>query len=543
MASGVPFRSVFYLLVAVAGCLGTTEGNDGVIRRADSSLAATCDEIRARELLQQSRLGVAIVHVASGEVVYEHSADEFFPPASAAKLLTCGGALLTLGSDFRFQTRVVTTSPIQRGIVRGDVVLVGAGDPNLSQRVRPGDRLAFKDNDHSYAGFHPSAAVPGDPLTVVRNLARQIKAAGVRQISGSIVVDDGLFAESFDRFVGTFGAVCVNDNLVDVMVTPGREVGDPVEFEVQPDSRMIEIRSAARTSPPGTKVELDLELRRGIASFDLVGSVPHGSKPLLRVAAVRAPSEMAAHYLHEALRNVGVDVRGKTRVSGFGPAVYSQYHVVARHTSPPLSETIRVILKVSQNVHATMLPPLIGALKGERGDRFEGFRIIRGELERRKFDLQGVAVRSGSGGDRADRATPRWMASFLRRMAQQKEFPHFFSALAVAGSDGSLARSLDSSSLIERVHAKTGSLVYREALGGRWVYLAKTLCGYLDLRAVGRRDGLYAFAIMIADTVVEDRHRGARELSKAQEDILRAAVRTIESAASSSSDRRAALQR
>lgn len=505
-------------------------GRPGAPLLADEpgALAGRITEIMARSAFKTSTFGILIAHVDSGRVLYEHNAEKLLAPASNTKIVSCAGALAALGHDFRFETTVVGTGPIEHGTLRGDLVLVASGDPNLSQRVRGDSQLLFEDNDHSYAAFSKGKVVPGDPLKVLRDLARQVRDAGVEIIDGNVTVDDGLFEETYDPFVGNFSAVCVNDNLVDVLVSPGDAPGEPARIRVLPEARVVEVRSRATTGSEGTPTRLSLEARDGVASYDLRGSIAVRERPILRVAKVADPAMAAAHYLSEAVEEAGIAVRGEKKRARFGPAVYRQYRVLARHRSPPLSQAIRVVLKVSQNLHATMLPVLVGALKGERATRYGGYRVIHDLFAERGVDMDSIVIASGSGGGRADRLSPRWTVDFLRHMKTRKDFAVFLDALPIGGKDGTLASHFQSEDLRGRVRAKTGTLRYRGALNDRWIYTSKALSGYLDLRAPEQPDNLWAFSIIIANTSAANRQRGVRDLFRAQEDILRAARQAIE---------------
>ncbi len=483
-------------------------------------------QVVARAELKTSTFGIFFASVPSGSAVYKLNADKLFAPASNTKLVSCAGALAALGGDFRFETRIVGTGPVRDGVLQGDLVLVASGDPNLSQRVTPDGRLHFEDKDHSYAGFYDATLVKGDPLLVLKDLARQVRGANVREVAGDVAVDDGLFAETDDEFVGTFSAVCVNDNLVDVVVAPGERPGDPARLEIQPGGSLVEVVSRARTVEAGRETALALDAREGVASFDLSGSIALDSKPVLRTASFRKPALAAAGFLRDALAAAGVKVRGKEAERRLGPKAYAGNESLARHTSPPLSAALRVTLKVSQNLHATMLPVLVGALKGGSGNRFAGYRVIREIFERGGLCTDGVVLQSGSGGGRGDHLSPRWTASLLLHMAGRSDFPLFLDMLPVGGVDGTLASAFRDKDLGRRVHAKTGTLVYRGALNDKWVYVSKSLSGYLDLRADSRAppvpDQLLAFSIIIVNTLADSRKKGADDLFRAQEDILRA---------------------
>lgn len=488
-------------------------------------LSDSVASILARPELAGSSAGILVREVPSGKVVFAHQPRALFAPASTTKLVSCAGSLILLGKDFRFVTPVVRTGAVEDGVVRGDLVLVSSGDPNLSQRLTKDGRLLFKDKDHTYAGFTDAESVDGDPLAVLRSLARQVRDAGVREVAGDVVVDDGLFSDSADSFVGSFSAVSVNDNAIDVFVTPGAAEGAAAEVQFQPKLDCIQVRSEVVTGAPGSETTLWVEVEDGPAAFVVRGTIGAGSKPVLRVGQLRSPALAAAHFLAEVLAGEGVRVRGSRRQARQGPKRYEKLDVVAKHVSAPFSEAMRVTLKVSHNLHATMFPVLVGALKAGRGETRAGYGLIRDVFARGGLDVGSVVLQSGSGGGRADSLSALFLVDLLDFMARRPEFPEFYDALPVGGIDGTLAARFAGSPLRGRVHAKTGTLVYQGTFNDRWVYLSKALAGYLDLRRDGSADGLLSFAILIANTVVADRTKGAEDLFRAQEDILEAVAR------------------
>jgi D-alanyl-D-alanine carboxypeptidase/D-alanyl-D-alanine-endopeptidase (penicillin-binding protein 4) len=186
--------------VATALCVGGFAFR-GSHAQSTSSLSAKLAEIARRPELVHATFGVAAYDLESKQMVFGLNAEQLFTPGSTTKLLTMGTALGLLGADHRFRTPVYRTGPIVGGVVRGDLVIVASGDPNLSGRIL-GDTLGFSNADHSYAGRGDSIAKAiGDPLMVMREFATQIAAKGIKQVDGRILVDLSLFPQG-DRELG-----------------------------------------------------------------------------------------------------------------------------------------------------------------------------------------------------------------------------------------------------------------------------------------------------------------------------------------------------
>src|SRR5258707_1335282 len=129
--------------------------------QSESSLSQRIQKVISRPEFAHANFGIEFYSLDTGKVIYALNADKLFVPASTTKTLTEGALLAKLGADYRFHTRVYRTGPIDKhGALKGDLILVASGDPNLSNRVQPDGTLAFVDHDHSYNG----PALPGDPL-------------------------------------------------------------------------------------------------------------------------------------------------------------------------------------------------------------------------------------------------------------------------------------------------------------------------------------------------------------------------------------------
>jgi len=169
-------RIIFWLLLAVTLAASLSA-------QPPVPLAARIQTVMSRPVFAHSNFGVEFFDLQTGEVIYSLNPDKMFVPASTTKLLSEGTVLAKLSGDFRFHTFVYRTGPIDKhGRLKGDVVLVASGDPNLSNRVQPNGTLGFMDEDHTYGG----PALPGDPLAVLNELAKQIAAKGVRRIEGNV---------------------------------------------------------------------------------------------------------------------------------------------------------------------------------------------------------------------------------------------------------------------------------------------------------------------------------------------------------------------
>ena len=190
------------------------------------SIATQIARIAARPQFKHAIVSAEIYDLDTKQVLFARNGPMLMEAASTTKLLTNGTSLALLGPDFRWTTPVYRTGPVDaQGVLDGDLVLVASGDPNLSQRIQPDGTIAFENEDHSYDGSYETRAVPGDPLAVLRELAAQVVKSGIKDVRGRVVVDASLFPDQGNE-AGTGAVVSpivVNDNLVDVTVTPARK--------------------------------------------------------------------------------------------------------------------------------------------------------------------------------------------------------------------------------------------------------------------------------------------------------------------------------
>ena len=458
--------------------------------RAQSSatLAERIQKVTNRPEFAHANFGIKFVSLDTGNVLYSLNSNKLFVPASTTKLLTEGTVLAKLGADYRFHTRIYRTAPIDKnGKLKGDLVLVAGGDPNLSNRIRPDGTLAFVDEDHSYNG----PAVEGDPLIVIKQLANDVAAKGVRKIEGRIIVDTSLFPDG-PREGGTnvvMSSIMVNDNVIDLTLTPAAKSGGAAAFVSTPQTSYIKFISHVITGPAASKPDLDISdpvtNPDGAVSVIITGSVPLGPQPTTAAFAVPSPTAFAQTVLAEALSAAGVSIKPpKHPAAADFPALarlYTPANQIAEHVSLPLAEEIKVTLKVSQNLHAGMGPYLLGTLvaKNSKDPLQAGFATERAFLQEAKLDPSAISQGDGAGGDWADLFSPDFMCNYLAYWTTRPDYPVFFKALPVLGKDGTLAKIQPANPGAGHVFAKTGTFDSEDRLNGKMMLNGKSLAGYV----------------------------------------------------------------
>jgi PBP4 family serine-type D-alanyl-D-alanine carboxypeptidase len=503
-------------------------------------LVERIQRVMDRPEFRHAFFGIEFFSLDSGKPLYTLNADKLFIPGSTTKLLTEGTALELLGGDFRFSTRVYRTGSIAAdGTLEGDLVLVASGDPNLSGRLREDGTLAFENEDHSYDGDPATRAVPGDPLLVIRKLAQKVADANIKTIRGRVLIDVSLFPEG-QRELGTnvvMSPVVVNDNLVDVTVGPGPSEGSPVVLRQLPLTSYVTFVNKAVTgkadSKPAIRWGSQVSNPDGSHTVTVVGSFPAGKPSILYNYEVPVPSRFAQVVFVEALREKGIQAelgppsekpnaafilpQGRTLSDSYTPD-----RVVAEHLSPMLKEEVKITLKVSQNLHASITPMILEAMLPPRDGSLNGFDLERGFLERAGLDLTGAAQGDGAGGNA--HFSPEFMVSYLTFMAKQKDYADFYNSLPILGRDGTLFDIQPNSSAAGNVHAKTGTFGVYDPLNRRLLVTAKGLAGYMT-SAGGQR---LAFAIYVNNvSVPADSAELKRIVGQALGEIAVAAYETV----------------
>ncbi len=154
---------------------------------------------------------------------------------------------------------------------------------------------------------------------------------------------------------------------------------------------------------------------------------------------------------------------------------------MAEHVSPPFYEDVKVTLKVSQNLHASMMPWVVGATLSHAGANAEqaGFDLERSFLEKAGLDLSAASQGDGAGGAQSAFFTPDFMVHYLAFIARQPDFSLFYRALPILGRDGTLWNIQVLSPAAGHVHAKTGTFAAYDALNRNLMVTGKGLAGYM----------------------------------------------------------------
>lgn len=435
---------------------------------------------------QRAFVGALIVDADTGKPIFELNADKYFTPASNTKLLTTVLALATLGPDYRFRTTLETSGTIDSaGRLRGDLLLVGRGDPDFSNRKMP---------------FDAKNPIDGPPDKPLADFADALVAKGLKEIDGDIVADDSYFPYApypegwavgdVPFYYGApISAICLDDNSLDLKITPGDHVGAPAWITVEPWPGYDVYAYSVTTGATDSSAQFDVVEVPGAKQFLLRGSIPLGHATIDEPLAMPNPAEYTANVLKELLEARGVKITGEARAQhapppavgmeldppapAAGTVAQAGPTVLAERDSQPLIEIVRVINKVSQNLHAEILLRTVAKEKAGTGSLSAGLNYEKGFLSAAGVPDGDVEVDDGSGLSRENIVTPRAMVALLQYVRRQPWGDAFFSTLPVAGIDGTLDNRMKGTAAVGRIEGKTGSVEHTQAISG----LATTVRG------------------------------------------------------------------
>jgi D-alanyl-D-alanine carboxypeptidase/D-alanyl-D-alanine-endopeptidase (penicillin-binding protein 4) len=400
--------------------------------------------------------GVLVRSLKTGETLFAANAGTFLMPASNMKVVTMAAAAERLGWDYTFQTKVVAAGTIEGGVLKGDLVVIGSGDPTLGGRPTIGP-------------------------AIVDAWADQIRAAGITAIEGRVIGDDNAFDdEGLGRgwawddlaygYATPVGALDFNENVVRLAMQPGAAVGDPVAVEARPEGSGLVLEAAVTTVAREGVADVTVSRRPGSRVLGVTGAVPAGRTDVTQTVSVENPTEFMVGALRRSLVSRGIAVSGDAIDVDTLPAPpdLAGAQVIVTYTSPPLSQIGKVLLKESQNLYADTLLKLMGRpAGGGPATTRDGQAAVQDVLKSWGILPDRYLQADGSGLSRYNYLTADVLVAVLTRMYQDGRHRAFFSdALPVAGVDGTIAGRMKDTKAQGNARAKTGSISNARALSG-----------------------------------------------------------------------------
>lgn len=421
-------------------------------------------EVLRSAQLEPAQLAIKVASLDTGRTLYEENVRKLMNPASNLKLFTIAAALDRLTPDYRFSTSAYARGrPDASGTITGDLIIYGRGDPSFS--------ASFKDGDYQKA---------------LDELAVLIRTAGVRRVQGDLIGDESYFTGerlvpgwAWDDLQWYYGmevsALSVNDNSVDILLKPGRRVGDACVLTTGPANLpSVEVLNHATTAQRGKKRTLHFYRRIGENHIEISGSLPADDQGYTDNLSVAHPALIFVSMLRAALERQGIVIEGITRTRD--AQTRSQETVpppalveIAARQSPPLRIIAARTLKPSQNLYAELILRALGkadSAASTQSSSQAGIAAVQAFARKAGVDTGKLNLLDGSGLSRGNMVTVEATLQLLSYMSQHRDGSVFREALPIAGVDGTLRGRMKGTAAANNLRAKTGAIGSAVALSG-----------------------------------------------------------------------------
>lgn len=464
-----------------------------------AELQSRITEILRKPELSPAMVGVKVVSLDTGRVLFEENAAKLLRPASNMKIYTVATALDRLSPDFRFTTSVYATAKLDAsGSVRGDLIIFGRGDPSLAARFNNGDY--FK---------------------AINDLAAKIVAAGVKRVDGDLIGDESYFTGSqygsgweWEDLTWYYGAevssLTINDNALDLFIKPNPQVGKPAIVTTGPPDPLLTITNDVTTAPAGTRRQISIHRGLGKDTLEVRGSIAADDRGYTGGIGISHPAMLFVYLLRSSLAQKGVTIKGRSRTISAplgGPSLdpAQRASLVRRPDVPPINWPVEIAtyqsapfsliaaqtLKPSQNLYTELIlrtlgniPPPITPSSDSSGDTSSerqgqtaaeelrqtsedrGVEVVKSFLKTVGIRPESLNLNDGSGLSRNDMVTADSTVQLLTYMSRHRYADVFRDALPIAGVDGTLRNRMKGTVAEGNLRAKTGSLSSAASLGG-----------------------------------------------------------------------------
>jgi serine-type D-Ala-D-Ala carboxypeptidase/endopeptidase (penicillin-binding protein 4) len=471
----------------------TQEGGD--LGEAQAELGPKVAKIMDSSIYRYGEWGYLEVDPSNGHTARSLGpAERLYIPGSSTKLFTVSATLDDLGFDHRFKTPVYAQGEVKNGTLSGNLVLVASGDLTMGGRTAPNGTVSYTPIDHTYANDVPGATLtPENPLAGLNEIAEQVHNSGINLVDGDVIIDTRLFDLTPESSVNAFffnapnldpmpRPITINDNLIDVEVTPGKVGEAPKVVEWRPQVAPYHLEMQAKTVAAGKPTTLSVSSQTD-GPVVVSGNIAADAGKQLRVAAVDDPAAFARTALIEALGREDVSVSASP--TGSNPTsklpkkgAYKAEDQVAVYESPPFSQYAKLILKVSHNYGANLNVCLM-AVKAGSTDCNDGLPVMKSFFEKAGVDVDQVALADGRGGNPTDRFTPKAATDLLGYWLKQPQAKTFREMLPELGVNGSLAQDCEDCPARGKVFAKPGTVALPDYVDGNLLD-NESLGGYLE---------------------------------------------------------------
>lgn len=440
------------LFIAMSACSTVPVGYEKI---STDELTNKIESIFSDTLFSHAHWGVLIESLESGNTIYERNADRMFMPASNEKIPTAASALTVLGPEFKFNTIIGYSGVIQDSVLNGDLIIIGDGDPTLSDRVYE------------------------KPTTVFEQWADSLLSLGVKSINGNIIGDDNKFD---DEHIGygwpldgldfwysaEIGALQLNENYIDFQIIPPITQNDTLEIIPDVNSCYYKLINEIEIVDTG-KNKIRIKREFGDNIILLKGNVAVGSKPFEISPTITNPTKFYVTVIKEVFEEKGISVLGLPvdcdEISNYADSINIVDSLIV-HQSIPLKDILKILMKKSQNLYAETMVRILGFNEFELGSFDNGKKVVENVLENFAIEPGSHSYKDGSGLSRYNYISPNQIVKILKGMKKSKYWDVWYDTLPIAGVDGTLKWRMRNTKAEENVRAKTGTISNVRGLSG-----------------------------------------------------------------------------
>lgn len=410
------------------------------------------ESLLSDERFVSSHIGILIESLDRNEILYRKNDTKRFVPASVLKLFTSAVAMAGLGPDFRYETDLIINGSIEAGVLNGDIVVVGRGDPTIKSGMSEGA------NNDLFAHW-----------------ANLLELRAVKRINGNILIDNGYldalpmgYGWSWDDeeycFSARRDAFSVNNNCLGIIVYPGSKVREYARIETLPRTGYMEIVNNVITNDKDGETTIQIKKTKRLDGVKVSGIIPINTGSYKRFIAVDHPAEYGGCLLKETLTKKRIYVKGEVLTGKNVAPTTGKFQVVHVYRSEPLKDIVAELNKGSNNLYAEQLFLTIGKeLKG-RGDDVGAQKAVTDFLTESGMDMKGLNMVDGSGLSRYNLVSPKQIVALLGLMFRQRCFEAFYQSLP--GEEDRLNARIKCSECGSKLRAKTGSMQYIRNMAG-----------------------------------------------------------------------------
>lgn len=464
------------------------------LNASERDLPEEMQQIMHQAKYEQAIWGIYVKDIQTGKILFDLNSEKLFSPASTTKLFSIAALLHTFGDDYRFKTPVYASGEIKDGKLQGELILVAQGDLTMGGRQSNTDKIAFTKLDHIIANEVPGVILTTeDPLYGINELAKQVYQSGIKEITGDLIIDDSLF-ETIQKRGMVLSPIMINENLIDIIINP-TTLGEKAELTWRPKVAGYTFENQVKTVANSEALSLEITSDDLGHKITIQGSIPLDQSNIIRTFAIKDPKFFARAAFSQALQNQGIKLNLTSKSQeALALNSYQGLQRVALWTSPPLSEYAKLILKVSHNLGADLVPLLLASSQGKK--TFDEGMVLLGDLANRDLKLpSNTYLFIDAAGGNENRLTPQAEVILLEYLHKQRpdQFQHFFDALPILGVDGSLEDFGKTTQAVGKVRAKTGTGVAFNLANRKYFLITQALAGYIT----GRNGHLLAYMLVV----------------------------------------------